>query len=126
MILRKNTKGELYTIDINRTVQVYRNLTHACWSVKQDGRVVAHADEISLSNVYTIVNQKGRKRVIQEKQKNVHAFLVGKIMLENIALVKELYYNPYMFSSFVDKVELYPVETAMYVHCGIDKKVRYV
>ena len=63
-------------------VFVYRNLHQNCWSVKskETGRVIAHADEVILSDVDYKVSQAGRDRVLREKSKNVHAGLVGTLV----------------------------------------------
>lgn len=75
-------------------VFVYRNLQRNCWSVKaldghNKGRVVLHCTAIQLEDAKFTVSEKGRQRVILEKQKNVHAGVVG--MLSSANVVSERY-----------------------------------
>lgn len=65
-------------------VFVYYNLTKKVWSIKalegdSKGLVVGHAKALSLANVTPKVSLAGRKRVLIERQKNVHAGLVGTL-----------------------------------------------
>jgi hypothetical protein len=64
------------------TVKVYRSLRHgrkapALYSVIKNGRVVKRVHRILLSGAKFVVSEAGRKRVLREKRKNVHAFVVG-------------------------------------------------
>lgn len=93
-------------------VFVYYNLHKHLWSVKalegpQKGRVVAHRDIVMLRSPESKVSQVGRKRVLQEQRKNVHAGIVGE-WIENpwqrmAALWDEITYNPYKYETFVYK-----------------------
>jgi len=62
-------------------VRIYFNLHKKLFSVqtKVDGRwkVVSHSSTIALRDVRFRVSQAGRKRVLAEKRKNVHAFVEG-------------------------------------------------
>jgi len=65
-------------------VFAYFNLHHKCWSLRatsgsERGRVVAHADTVTLSDCEFRVSEAGRQRVIQEGRKNVHAGCVGQL-----------------------------------------------
>jgi hypothetical protein len=92
-------------------VYVYFNLHKKLFSVKAmeglyKGLVVAHCDSIALQDVTPKVSQKGRDRVLQEKRKNVHAGLVGHVVLVDIPMVdsedhKHITYNPYKYKTFV-------------------------
>jgi hypothetical protein len=114
-----------------RRVFVYKNLHENCWSVKdrQTGHVVAHADRVELSDVELKVSPSGRRRVLEEQRKNVHAGLVGT--LEDVQLRGKAYpsqryvvgqapsknaelitYNPYKYETFVIKADEKPVLTA--------------
>lgn len=68
-------------------------------------KVVRHADFIFLKDAKFKVSEAGRQKVIKEKKKNVHAFVVG-YTLESpkklLPLNTQVFYNPYKFSSFVD------------------------
>ena len=89
------------SIDKSKPVKVYWNLHRDCYSIQQDGLVVAHADMIDLRSVTFKVNEAGRQRVLKEGRKNVHAFVVGYLddkpcRYWDIKIV----YNPYKYDSF--------------------------
>jgi len=72
------------TIDFNRPVIVYRNLnarlsTHK-FSIKQNNLVVAHTNELYLTDCTFFVGLKGRERALKTKQRNVHAYIKGLII----------------------------------------------
>lgn len=111
---------------------IYRNLNNECWSVRAiDGRfagkVVAHADSISLRDAEFRVNQSGRDRVLASGRKNVHAGVVGTLAPSTWIhtrryLDTQIRYNPYRFGMFTtDAFE--PVLRATHVHFGIDGRV---
>lgn len=98
--------------------KIYRNLHKNCFSVlkydkeKKGYRLHAHVDEAILSGVKTKVSEAGRKRVLKEKAKNVHAFIFAKsfspLMSGTLRLIPhaypdELYYNPYTTQQFINK-----------------------
>ena len=67
-------------IDIHKPVEVYRNLHKKCWSVRQGGKVKVHTSYICLQDVKFVVQPAGREKVLQEKKKNVHAFVRGYLI----------------------------------------------
>lgn len=82
-------------------VKVYRNLRNKCLSVQYKGKVIAHVDSISLCGVTFKVSQSARKRVLETKQKNVHAFVCGTVIMSSLPkwMVKDsVTYNPYKYS----------------------------
>lgn len=97
-------------------VKVYRNLKHGkkarpLYSIMQNGRVVARQHRVLLTNCKFVVNQAGRRRVIQSGRKNVHAFVVGEWVrkpdsafgtdeTDSTKLGMKIVYNPYKMSSF--------------------------
>ena len=95
------------SIDYSKPVMIYKNLHNGLFSVKQGGLVVAHIDSVLLANVSFKVNESGRNRVIKEKKKNVHAFIVGYILNVNHTpaslLKRSITYNPYKFNYFYFK-----------------------
>lgn len=111
-------------------VKVYFNLHKKKFSVqsKVNGRwkVVKHVDEICLQNVRFKVSEAGRQRVLREKRKNVHAYVIG----EEIPFVPKSYcwqdtvvYNPYKYETFVVANQYYhPVDEMKYVTLK-DKKI---
>lgn len=64
-------------IHFDRPISVYRNLTLKCWSIKQGGVVVAHADSLQMTSEKFKVNLIARDRGLTEGKKYVHAFIVG-------------------------------------------------
>ena len=64
-------------IETGTWVEVYWNLHKLCWSVRRQGKVIAHADYVSLRDCKLVVQPAGRQKVLAEKCKNVHAFVRG-------------------------------------------------
>jgi hypothetical protein len=126
ILLNQNDKR--YIIDHNKPVKVYRNLHKRCWSIKQNGLVKAHSNEINLFKCEFIVNEKNRQKVIKEKRKNVHAFVKGHLWnhfnLHLVNLIKQASYNPYKRGSFFDVEDDLPLHEAKFVKC-IDGKLFY-
>lgn len=62
--------------------KVYRNLHNGLFSIqdKDTGLVVGHAESVSMIDCEFKVNESGRQRVLKEKRKNVHAFVIGGIV----------------------------------------------
>lgn len=114
-------------VDIDKPIKVYRNLHKACWSIKQE-RVIVHTRYITLKDVAYVVNERGRQRVLQEKKKNVHAWVRGFLCkpedIEDNSYVDSVTYNPYKYESFVvekNEFEVVPVFSSKYVEmCMID------
>ena len=105
----RNQDNPEYKIDESRKVFIYKNLHKNCWSLKQDGLVKAHVDNLSLFDCSFRVNAKGRAKVLEEKRKNVHAGISGYIDLswdlDSVSRegqrTKLAMYNPYKYKSFV-------------------------
>ncbi len=123
MILLNQT-DKRYRIDYSKPVKLYRNLHKGCWSIKQNGLVKAHSDEINLYDCKFLVNEKNRIKVIKEKRKNVHAFVKGYIWDCPLNLIKQASYNPYARNSFYDKGDGSSVYKAYFVK-AIDGKLFY-
>jgi len=103
-------------------------LTKKCWSIRQNGLVVAHSYEpLFLRNVSYVVNAKGREKVLLTKTKNVHAYVKGYI-IENqpiAGFLKKAYYNPYNTETFVDFVTKEPLTKSSYCCMTDDFMVLY-
>ncbi len=89
-------------------VEVYWNLRKGCYSVRdcKTGRVVEHTNSLWIRNALFVVRQAGREKVLRDKQKNVHAFVRGELGEGTLFPNKEgsiATYNPYKYSTFVDK-----------------------
>ena len=90
-------------------VAVYFNLRKKTFSVKalqgiNKGRVIIHSDDVVIENAEFKVSQAGRNRVLQEKRKNVHAYVVGELkstVHQACIAGEKITYNPYMYSTFV-------------------------
>ena len=84
-------------VDLNRKVEVYRNLHKKCWSVRQAGLVKFHCHRVNLRDCQMVVQPAGRAKVIREQKKNVHAYVVGTWVSEFVprGAVRLATYNPY-------------------------------
>jgi len=98
-----------YEINFNKPVFVYKNLHKDCWSVKQDGLVKAHTTSLAMHSCTFKVSEAGRKRVLNEQRKNVHAGIQGYIeeqvgnWIDSHPTARPVTYNPYKYENFVDK-----------------------
>ena len=102
-------------------VMVYYNLHKHTFSISYNGRVIAHADYVKLFNVEFRVRQGGRDKVLKEKRKNVHSFVIGTLVdyckypCEDMPSEPNnniVTYNPYKYNSFVMKDTEEPVYRA--------------
>lgn len=96
----KNRKLDLY-----KPVRVYRNLNKkgVWYSVKQFGVVIGHTNQLLITDVKFIINQKIRTRVLATSTKEVHAFVEGYIdnsYFINYNTGYSITYNPYIKSFF--------------------------
>jgi hypothetical protein len=90
-------------------VRVYYNLHKKRLSVQEKvngvWKVMRHVDAIHLKNVSFKVSEAGRQRVLQQKRKNVHAFIIGEPTNE-LDPTQHQYqivgYNPYLKERFFD------------------------
>tara|TARA_X000001382_G_scaffold70014_3_gene48806 strand:- start:146 stop:547 length:402 start_codon:yes stop_codon:yes gene_type:complete len=93
-------------------VKVYRNLKQNCFSVMDYktrkvirhcyGDINKHGDHIRLENAYFSVSQKTRDRVVKERKKYVHAFVIGD-WIDHWTLKEDfenVHYNPYEHNTF--------------------------
>ena len=108
-------------------VRIYYNLHKHTFSIqhKAEGRwlVRDYADEVTLKDVTFKVSEAGRKRVIEEGRKNVHAFIVGRVSIgKGTACItrgaKKVTYNPYKHDTFVTVDGEHPVTDAHIVTMG--------
>ena len=83
-----------------QTVKVYRNLRTGTFSVQHKGLVVAHLATVHLTAVTFTVSAAGRQRVLRDKQKNVHAYVIGTFSTTQPATDLHVTYNPYKFGHF--------------------------
>ena len=106
---------------IGRRVMVYYNLHKHTFSLTYNGRVISHSDYVKLSNVEFRVRQGGREKVLKEKRKNVHSFVIGileyycEYPCKNIPSEPNndiVTYNPYKYNSYVMKDTEEPIYRA--------------
>jgi hypothetical protein len=102
-------------------VKVYFNLHTHLFSVKdaKTGKVVAHGNNILLTDCEYKVSEAGRQRVLREGRKNVHAYVIGtfagakKLNTDKSGDWVQPYYNPHKVSQFmVGEREIYYSEYA--------------
>ena len=103
-------------------VKVYMNLKLGCLSVlnAKTNLLYCHAHRIDLANAKFRVQQAGRQRVLRDKRKNVHAYVVGDFMdidaSRDVVSVqdgwKSAHYDPYKKGHFVDEFANKPVHEA--------------
>jgi hypothetical protein len=114
-------------------VAVYFNLRRRLFSVKalegpRKGRVIAHSEIVTLTGVTFKVSEAGRQRVLRERQKNVHAFVIGELDLDRGLTTSpgadvhapwtRCSYNPYEGPDFVTAWGN-PIETAAVARCHL-------
>ena len=85
---------------------IYRNLRTKGFSIKKRGRVIDHDNYFEAHDVTFKVNELGRQRVIKNKQKDVHAFVVTDkyyytSMHQEVDKLPEITYNPYKCPYFL-------------------------
>ncbi|MED0756870.1 hypothetical protein P4S93_09030 [Aneurinibacillus thermoaerophilus] len=126
----KQAKGR--QVNTNQVIKIYYNLHKECLSVvdKATKLVVAYTDEILVQNAVFKVSEKGRQRVLQEKRKNVHAYIEGNfagIVMpdETPSVLRKAYYNPYVTEQFIDCETGETINQAPLVYCN-GKQVWYM
>jgi hypothetical protein len=99
---------------------VYRNLHKGGFSIKHRGRVVARHRRFCLTNPELRVSQASQSRARNQKQRNVHAYVVGDTVTVAVpsAFVPsgQLYYNPFKYDTFVDAETKEPLEAISAVY----------
>lgn len=102
-------------------VRVYFNLHRKMFSIQRmtdkGWRIWLHASKVTIANPQFKVSEAGRQRVLREKRKNVHAFIVGDMVLEGADTIQPsiaVTYNPYLMDSFQVRDTGKPVHSAKY------------
>jgi hypothetical protein len=118
------TESQFDSLFIGKKVMVYYNLHKHTFSVTYDNKVIMHADYVKLGDVEFRVRKGGKERVRSEKSKNVHAFVIGKLLdyceypcevIPSPSSDKVVTYNPYKYDTFVFKNTEEPVYHAQEV-----------
>jgi len=112
--MRKRIPFYEYNVEVGEDVFVYKNLRYDCWSIRVGRKVKQHANVVWLTDVTFKVSQAGRRRVLREGRKNVHAGLEGTLINYTDASVPDhpvyrklekwytIQYNPYRIDYFLD------------------------
>jgi hypothetical protein len=86
------------------------------WNPEKKGyRLHSHEKNLVALQVEFRVSQYGRQKVLESKQKNVHAFVCCQKFItfaEPVSLGEEVYYNPYKMETFRIKNSDRPILTA--------------
>ena len=102
---------------VGNQVQVYRNLHTGTYSIRYRGLVVGHYDIVAIVQPTFRVQPGGRARVLREKRKNVHAFVVGKLVpfwdYPTAEEATRISYNPYKNETFIRVDTGEPVKDAL-------------
>jgi len=107
---------------------VYRNLHTGGYSIQdtKTGLVIAHRDEVALTDVVFVVRHAGRAKVLRERRKNVHAFAVGRWRKGRITDLKDrcamsVHYNPYEAAYFQSRQKrpIYAASAAILDQTGL-------
>ena len=123
-MIERNPSDPRYKIDYSKKVFVYKNLHKDCWSIRQDGLVKAHTEEVRMWDCAFQVNAKGRQKVLDEQRKNVHAGIKGYIDNDQqVPSGVEVTYNPYKYNSFVDKATELPIYSSLFTTLTKNKVV---
>ena len=107
-------------------VRVYRNLHKQTWSIVscRTGRVIDHRPFLALWDCKLVVRPAGREKVIRERRKNVHAFVVGTPLANSVKAegYVSITYNPYAAPTFTRRDNGEPVTGARAVLLAPDGK----
>ena len=118
------TESQFDSLFIGKKVMVYYNLHKHTFSITYNNKVIMHADYVKLGDVEFRVRKGGKERVRSEKSKNVHAFVIGKLLdyceypcdgIPTPSSDKVVTYNPYKNDTFVFKNTEEPVYHAQEV-----------
>ena len=118
-------------INVKEPVYIYRNLNKKgiVYTIKQFGLIVGHTTCIGLKNVEFVINKSEQNRAKKNNQRNVHAFIKGKIALNglmgttakrseelNYTLPAKIVYNLKKYNKFICvnlTKKAFPVKNAM-------------
>lgn len=121
IIINENQHQRIVDSLIGQKVMVYYNLHKHTFSVKKNEIVVLHADYVKLKDVEFRVRQGGKEKTRSESRKNVHAFVIGKLVdycqypcdeIPEEPTGDIVTYNPYKYDTFVYKDFKEPVYNA--------------
>ena len=113
-------------------VKCYWNLHKNTYSVmamegENKGRVIRYDNLINLENASFKVSEAGRQRVLRDRVKNVHAFVIGDMVnspWEESACDKGVTYNPYTCGEFYERRGGRGVASADRVQLGVNRMIK--
>ena len=112
------TESQFDNLFLGKKVMVYYNLHKQTFYVTYDSKVIMHADYVKLGDVEFRVRKGGKEKVRSEKSKNVHAFVIGRLLdyceypCDELPVTDSnriVTYNPYKHDSFVYKQSEEPI-----------------
>jgi len=118
-------------IDFSKPVRVFKNPKLGCYNIMQGGLIKATARQIRLRDAEFLVRESGRQRMLREKRRTIHAYVQGRLIdfshpddakSINHLPGRQATYNPYRYSSFVDRETEVPLSRAPWVQldeCGV-------
>ena len=115
------TESQFDDLFLGKKVMVYYNLHKHTFSVTYDSKVIMYAEYVKLGDVEFRVRKGGKEKVRSEKSKNVHAFVIGKLLdyceypCDELPVTDSnriVTYNPYKHDSFVYKQSEEPIYVA--------------
>ena len=105
-----------------KKIRVYYNFRKKLFSVQEKvngkWKVVEHTNELCIRNAAFKVSEAGRQRVLKQKRKNVHAFILGErfpFIPKSFVYRDEVSYDPYKGPNFMVVSEGKPLDRAKYV-----------
>jgi hypothetical protein len=114
-------------------VQCYWNIRSKCWSVRDPKTrlVIGHTKILRLVDCRFIVNEAGRRRVLRERKKNVHAWVEGTVaaphddwwdidLSDIMERDRRVSYNPYHGPNFITNFRAEVVREAKEVGLSIE------
>lgn len=119
----ESLKGRSYMF-LGEKVRVYLNWNedHRFSIVNKDGLVCGYAYSVTLKKCQFHVNENGRKKVLMQKRKNVHAYVSG--VLINVGgeipseCISPVFYDPYKTNCFRENEGYFgKVDHAVLTHC---------
>lgn len=109
-------------------VFIYFNISKKLFSIRSvaTGRVIGYSSDITLKHVSFKVSAAGRKRVLAEKRKNVHAGVSGFISEEQYVGLQRVSYNPYKNTTFIILDSNTPIYNADFCRLQIKESIPFV
>lgn len=114
------------TIAAGERVEVYYNLNKGGYSIKSldkgnkdKGKVVAYADNVTITGASFHASEATLKKILEKKQKAVYAVVRGYIVdadKKDIQQYKEGYINPYTTGTFINRQTKEELSTAKEVY----------